>query len=108
MGCFREVRTRHIGCICRTKLRQGIPMKLASHVVLVLALFLAPAASYAISVPLPSNEATLNLNLQLQPQFIVNQPGTPDGMNPSYDLFLLRSRIPLNGTAGQHVSYYIQ
>jgi hypothetical protein len=83
-------------------------MKPASHVVLVLALFLAPAASYAISVPLPSNAATLNLNLQLQPQFIVNQSGTPDGMNPSYDIFLRRARIAINGTVGKDFSYYFQ
>src|SRR5260370_22056458 len=109
MGRFREVRTRHIGCIgCRTKLRQGIPMRPASHVVLVLALFLAPAASYAISVPIPSNAATLNLKLQLQPQFIVNQSGTPDGMNPSYDIFLRRARIAINGTLGKDFSYYFQ
>ncbi len=83
-------------------------MKPASHVVLVLALFLAPAASYAISVPLPSNAATLNLNLQLQPQFIVNQSGTPDGMNPSYDIFLRRARIAINGTVGKDFSYFFQ
>src|SRR5260370_30985876 len=109
MGRFREVRTRHIGCIgCRTKLRQGIPMKPASHVVLVLALFLAPAASYAISVRLPSNAATRNSTLQLQRQFIVNQSGTPDGMNPSYDIFLRRTRIAINGNVGKDFSYYFQ
>jgi hypothetical protein len=83
-------------------------MKPASNVVLVLALLLAPAASYAISVPLPSNAATLNLNLQLQPQFIVNQSGTPDGMNPSYDIFLRRTRIAINGNVGKDFSYYFQ
>jgi hypothetical protein len=83
-------------------------MKPSLLLVVVLALFLAPAASYAISVPLPSNEATLNLNLQLQPQFIVNQAGTPDGMNPSYDLLLRRSRVAINGTVGKDFSYYFQ
>jgi Phosphate-selective porin O and P len=83
-------------------------MKRYPQVVLFFALFLAPASSYAISVPLGSQDATLNLNLQLQPQFIVNEAGTPDGMNPSYDLFIRRVRIALNGNVGKNFSYYFQ
>jgi hypothetical protein len=70
-------------------------MRRCSQVVVGLALFLASASSSAISVPLGTEDATLNLNLQLQPQFVVNEAGTPDGMNPSYDLFLRRARRSL-------------
>src|SRR5437899_6069173 len=87
---------------------RGPLVKRYAQVVLGLALSLAPAASHAISVPLPTGDATLNLNLQLQPQFLVNEAGTPDGMDPSYDLFIRRSRIALNGTVGKDFSYYFQ
>src|SRR5882672_12849927 len=90
------------------KLQQGIPMKRSSQASLGLALFLSSASSYAISVPLGTDQATLNLNLQLQPQFIVNQAGTPDGMNPSYDLFLRRARVNFNGNVGKNISYLFQ
>jgi hypothetical protein len=83
-------------------------MKRSSHMVLGLALFLASTSSYAIKVPLGVEDSTLNLNLQLQPQFIVNQAGTPDGMNPSYDVFIRRARIALNGNVGKNISYYFQ
>src|SRR6266851_4047258 len=62
-------------------------MKRSALRVLGLALLFAPASTYAISVPLPTNDATLNLNLQLQPQFLVNEAGTPDGMDPNYGKF---------------------
>src|SRR2546422_8470075 len=83
-------------------------MKRYAQVVLGLALSLAPAASHAISVPLSTTDATLNLNLQLQPQFLVNEAGTPDGMDPSYDVFVRRVRIAVNGTVGKSFSYYFQ
>src|SRR5438128_5747223 len=83
-------------------------MRRSSQVVLSLALFLASASSYAINVPLGTEDATLNLNLQLQPQFVVNEAGTPDGMNPSYDLFLRRARVAFNGNIGKNFSYYFQ
>src|SRR5229473_3460982 len=73
-------------------------MKRSALRVLGLALLFAPASTYAISVPLPTNDATLNLNLQLQPQFLVNEAGTPDGMDPSYDVFVRRARIAVRGT----------
>ncbi len=83
-------------------------MKRSSQASLGLALFLSSASSYAISVPLGTDQATLNLNLQLQPQFLVNQAGTPDGMNPSYDLFLRRARVNFNGNVGKNISYLFQ
>jgi len=81
-----------------------IAMKPFSLLALGVALLGAPASSYAISVPLPV-DATLNLNLQMQPQFIVNEAGTPDGLNPSYDLFLRRARITASGNVGKNMSY---
>jgi len=83
-------------------------MKRSARRILGLALLFAPASSYAISVPLSTDDATLNLNLQLQPQFLVNEAGTPDGMDPSYDLFIRRVRIALNGNVGKSFSYYFQ
>src|SRR2546428_11364097 len=83
-------------------------MKRYAQVVLGVALSLAPASSYAISIPLSTTDATLNLNLQLQPQFLVNKAGTPDGMDPSYDVFVRRGRIPVHGTLGKSFRYYFQ
>ena len=83
-------------------------MKRYAHMALGVALSLAPASSYAISIPLSTNDATLNLNLQLQPQFLVNEAGTPDGLDPSYDLLIRRVRIALNGNVGKNFSYYFQ
>src|SRR6266404_4852002 len=80
-------------------------MKPFSQLALGLALLSAPASSYAISVPLPVQGATLNLNLQMQPQFIVNEAGSPDGLNSSYDLFIRRARITLSGDVGKNISY---
>src|SRR5713226_7992471 len=62
-----------------------------------LLLLLAPAASYAVNVPIPIEGATLNVSLQLQTQVLVNEAGSPDGTSPSYDLFVRRSRVLING-----------
>jgi hypothetical protein len=83
-------------------------MKRCAQLILGVAISLAPASSYAISVPLPTNEATLNINFTLQPQFLVNQAGTPDGQDPSYDLFIRRVRFAINGTVGKNFNYYFQ
>jgi hypothetical protein len=83
-------------------------MKTRSRLVLGLVLLVAPMSSYAIGIPLPTTEATLNLDLQLQPQFLMNEAGTPDGRDPSYDLFLRRARISLGGNVGQNFSYFFQ
>jgi hypothetical protein len=87
---------------------ENTPMKVSSRLLLMLALLGAPVSSYAISVPLPIKEATLNLNLQLQTQFLVNEAGTPDGRDPSYDLFLRRARVAVGGTLGDEFSYFFQ
>src|SRR5438445_12071218 len=83
-------------------------MKRCAQLVLGVAFSFAPASAYAIAVPLTTKDATLNLNLQLQPQFLVNEAGTPDGMDPSYDVFIRRARIALNGNVGKNFSYYFQ
>ncbi len=83
-------------------------MKRSAPRVLGLALLFAPTSTYAVGVPLPTNDATLNVNLQLQSQFLVNEAGTPDGMDPSYDVFVRRARIAVNGTVGKSFSYYFQ
>ena len=51
----------------------------ATRRALALALVLAPAASFATKVPIPIEGATLNVSFQIQPQFLINQAGTPDG-----------------------------
>jgi hypothetical protein len=76
--------------------------------VLGLALLLAPAAAQAIAVPLPTSDATLNVNFQLQPQFLVNEAGTPDGTSPSYDFLLRRVRFAIDGNVTKSFSYYFQ
>ena len=70
-------------------------------------LLFTPAA-YAIKVPVPIDGVTLNVSLQVQSQFVANEGGTPDGLNPSYDLFIRRSRLLVNGDVGQNFSYLLQ
>jgi hypothetical protein len=82
-------------------------MKLPSTV-LGLALLFAPAAAQAIAVPLPTSDSTLNVNLQFQPQFLVNEAGTPDGTGPSYDFLLRRVRLAVDGNVTRSFSYYFQ
>jgi hypothetical protein len=75
---------------------------------LALALLLAPAASFAVKIPIPIDGATLNLSAQIQTQFLVNQNGAPDGTTPSFDIFMRRTRILVNGDASQNFTYLIQ
>jgi hypothetical protein len=73
-----------------------------------LLLLFAPAASHAVRVPIPIEGATLNVSLQLQTQFLVNEAGAPDGTSPSYDVFVRRSRLLINGDFNQNFSYLMQ
>ena len=73
-----------------------------------LAVLLAPAVSHATKIPLPIEGATLNLSLQIQTQFLVNEAGTPDGQNPSYDIFVRRTRLLVNGDVNGNFSYLLQ
>src|SRR5438105_14113864 len=73
-----------------------------------LSVFLAPAVAHATKIPLPIEGATLNLSLQIQTQFVANEAGTPDGLNPSYDIFVRRTRLLVNGDVNNNVSYLLQ
>jgi hypothetical protein len=75
---------------------------------LALALLLAPAASFAVKIPIPIEGATLNLSAQFQTQFLMNQNGAPDGASNSYDIFMRRTRILVNGDINQNFTYLIQ
>jgi len=83
-------------------------MKASLKLLPALLLLLAPAASYAVNVPIPIEGATLNASFQLQTQFLANEAGTPDGTNSSYDIFVRRSRVLINGDINQNVSYLVQ
>jgi hypothetical protein len=83
-----------------------MPMKVICRA-LALALLLAPAA-YATKVPIPIEGATLNVSVQIQSQMQINQNGTPDGTNPSYDFFMRRTRILVNGDISQNFTYLFQ
>ena len=75
---------------------------------LALLALLAPAASYAIKVPIPVEGATLNVSFQLQTQFLMQENGAPNGNDNSYDLFIRRSRLLVNGDIGPNFSYLVQ
>jgi len=80
----------------------------ATRRALALALVLAPAASFATKVPIPIEGATLNVSFQIQPQFLINQAGTPDGTGASYDVYVRRTRLLVNGDLGPNFTYLIQ
>jgi hypothetical protein len=69
---------------------------------------LTPFSARATKIPLPIEGATLNVSLQIQTQFAANEAGTPDGRDPSYDVFVRRTRLLVNGDAGKNVSYLLQ
>jgi Phosphate-selective porin O and P len=71
-------------------------------------LCLVPVASYAVSVPLPTKDITLNLQVFIQPQLQINENGAPNGTDASYDLFVRRTRLQVNGDVGSNWSYYFQ
>src|SRR5882724_6028141 len=71
-------------------------------------LCLASAAAHAVAVPLPTKDATLNLQVFIQPQMQINENGSPNGTDASYDLFVRRTRLQVNGDVGSNFSYYFQ
>ena len=83
-------------------MKQSLALPLA-----VLAL-LAPAASQAMKIPIPVEGATLNLSFQLQTQFQMQENGAPNGNGNSYDIFIRRSRVLINGDIGPNFTYLIQ
>ena len=74
---------------------------------MVAALFVAPAAS-ATKIPIPIEGATLNVSFQLQTQMLFNENGAPSGADPSFDVYVRRSRILINGDISQNFSYLVQ
>src|SRR5205807_8758862 len=87
--------------------RKGLPMKATLKAVLATSLLLAPAA-FATKVPIPIEGATLNISVQVQTQALINENGAPSGKDPSYDIYVRRTRLHANGDINQNFSYLIQ
>ncbi len=85
---------------------------------LLVATVLVSGAASATKVPIPIDGATLNVSFQLQPWFLIQENGipssttgtvaTPGTGDPSYELFIRRSRVLVNGDANQNFSYLVQ
>jgi hypothetical protein len=82
-------------------------MKATLKAVLATSLLLAPAA-FATKVPIPIEGATLNVSVQVQTQALINESGTPNGKDLSYDIYVRRTRLLANGDISQNFSYLIQ
>src|SRR5438128_1237882 len=82
-------------------------MKATLKAVLATSLLLAPAA-FATKVPIPIEGATLNISVQVQTQALINENGAPNGKDPSYDIYVRRTRLLANGDINQNFSYLIQ
>jgi len=61
--------------------------------------------AYATKVPIPIEGASLNVLVQVQAQALVNQASTPDGLNPSFDVFVRRTRIVAWGDTSPNFQY---
>jgi hypothetical protein len=83
-------------------------MKATKVLTVALATLLIPAAAHAVKIPLPIEGATLNLSFQLQTQFLMQENGATNGNDNSYDIFIRRSRLLVNGDINQNFSYLIQ
>src|SRR6267142_6302769 len=86
---------------------KGSPMKATSKALLATSLLLAPAA-FATKVPIPIEGATLNVSVQVQTQALVNESGAPNGNDTSFDFFVRRTRLLVNGDISQNFSYLFQ
>src|SRR5712692_10235881 len=84
----------------------GDPMKSSIRMLLV-AVFISTGA-YATKVPIPIEGASLNILVQVQAQALTNQASTPDGLNPSFDVFVRRTRILATGDISPSFDYLIQ
>jgi hypothetical protein len=82
-------------------------MKATLKAVLATSLLLAPAA-FAVKVPIPVEGATLNVSVQVQTQALINESGSPNGKDLSYDIFVRRTRLLANGDINQNFSYLLQ
>ena len=82
-------------------------MKATLKAVLATSLLLAPAA-FATKVPIPIEGATLNVSVPVQTQFLMNENGAPNGSDPSYDIYVRRTRLLANGDISPNFTYLIQ
>jgi len=82
-------------------------MKATLNAVLATSLLLAPAA-FATKVPIPIEGASLNVSVQIQTQFLLNENGAPNGTDPSYDIYVRRTRLLANGDISPNFTYLIQ
>jgi len=82
-------------------------MKATLKALLAISLLLSPAA-FATKVPIPIEGATLNVSVQVQTQAMINESGSPNGNDLSYDIFVRRTRILVNGDISQNFSYLFQ
>jgi hypothetical protein len=83
-------------------------MRLTPSLLSAVLLCLVPATSHAFNVPLPTPDATLNMQIYIQPRFQLTENGAPSGQDTSYDLFVRRTRIQVNGDVGKNFLYLIQ
>lgn len=72
------------------------------------ALVFGPAAAHAFKVPLPIEGATMNISGTIQSQALINENGTPDGQNLSYDIFARRTRLQVQGDFAKSFAYFLQ
>ena len=82
-------------------------MKVTLKALLAASLLLAPAA-FATKIPIPIEGATLNVSIQVQTQALINENGAPSGSDPSYDIYVRRTRLLVNGDISQNFSYLFQ
>jgi hypothetical protein len=83
-------------------------MRLTLRLLSFALLGLVPATAHAFNVPLPTPDATLNLQLYIQPRFQATEDGAPSGRDPTYDVFIRRTRLQANGDFGQNFQYFVQ
>lgn len=79
----------------------------ALYRLLLVTVLVAPAAN-AVKIPLPIEGASLNLTFQLQTEAVINENGNSAGTDPSYDLYIRRSRLLINGDLSPNFQYLIQ
>ena len=82
-------------------------MKATLKAVLATSLLLAPAA-FATKVPIPIEGATLNVSVQVQTQVLINESGSPNGKDLSYDIYVRRTRLLANGDISPNFTYLLQ
>jgi hypothetical protein len=82
-------------------------MKATLKAVLATCLLLAPAA-FATKIPIPVEGASLNVSVQVQTEALINENGAPSGQDPSYDIFVRRTRLLVNGDMSPNFTYLFQ